>query len=183
MKKFINPIYVEALQDVIDNNKFELYPININNVAIKIDKIIIRGVDNKCLLYAADDVDSAYSKIWKADVGGVVKKDIKTKKYDKYYEILTCTTKTLLRLLDDDVVDEYINLKYGILKIADYRYLPIKSVRINATYSSDSEFEDDLIEEKTIKRDNDEENVIKEDDSFMIKFDEDVEFTNNYENE
>lgn len=172
--KYINQMAVKCIREAIKDGQFTLEPMNILSIKrIKIDKceIVLSG-DGSFYFSNDEDATREYILMWRDDVGGVLRNDIKAKKFDKYYEIITYGTRTLLRKVDEEE-DGDIVLRFksdNMLKLGDFLYLPIKIIEKDGSYWSNASNYNNIIEAEE-----------EEEDDKKKSLEDELEFDDEYE--
>ena len=172
--KYINQMAVKCIKEAIKDEQFTLEPIDILSLKrIRIDKceFVLLG-DGTFYFYNDEGVTNEYITMWRDDVGGVLRNDIKKKKFDKYYEITTYGTKTLVRKVDEEE-DGDIVLRFksdNMIKLGDFLYLPIKIIEKSGSYWIDSASYNNVIEVE-----------VDESEEAKKSLDDDLGFDDDYE--
>ena len=98
---------------------------------------IIRGGDNTHI-HLSENVSKQYMNAWSKDVGKVLSKDLRKKKDDLYFEMVTDTYRVLLRKITEKELPEMTERGFNHVLIGDFYYTIIKEIPLDGSYSVDN---------------------------------------------
>jgi hypothetical protein len=138
-----NPI-VEPL-DMTYHKRF-----NVGGVSITI-------LPDGCIMsYLPDDFTSKHSALWKADVGGVLLKELR-KKDILLYEHVSENFKVLLKKIREDELEDFKNKKLNHVTVGECDFCIIKAVKsTDCMYVNNVQNEKYIIDEPVVENEEDE---------------------------
>ena len=95
---------------------------------------ILRYPDGTICLNLDEGFDKEYGEIWRNDVGGILKKELK-KNEPCIYELIDSKFKALLKKISDDELEEFRKNKHAHVKICGEYYTIIRIIKSNGSYS------------------------------------------------
>lgn len=139
MKALINKETVAAVQNYLNNFKpsytFEVHKFTPFEV-FTFGEIQVTKSGDDYYLYYIDNVGKDYIKAWNKDVGKLLCRTLKKKKYDLIYELRTDSHKALLRLITDEEKDSFPEFSNHIVKFGDNEYIVLKMNALLTSYSA-----------------------------------------------
>lgn len=95
---------------------------------------IIRG-RNELYINLAENVSKRYMNAWYKDVGNILKKDLRKKMDELYFEMVTDTYRVLLRKITEKELGEMTEKGFNHVLIGDFYYVIIKEIPLDGSYS------------------------------------------------
>ena len=178
-----NTIISDELKDMVINSVTK-NPI-VNPLDMDIHKRFnIGGVsitilpDKSIMSYLPDDFTSKHATLWKADVGGVLLKELR-KDDVLLYEHLSENFKVLLKRICEDELEEFKNKKLYHFTIGEFNFCIIKAVKITDTlYINNVRNEKYIVDESVVDNENeDEESIYFIDESKLENVDENTQYS------
>ena len=155
MAKYINEFAKRCIQDAIDNGDFEACEYTVKRgTSIRIDRVVVVFDGDRVYITLDDTVDQAYMILWNMDVGGILKRDFKRKDFEKYLELKTKNSMSLLRRIDDDELETFKANKMDHIYMGNFNYCIIKTIALNETYVCKSTY-NDYIKDDTLEDESD----------------------------
>ena len=106
---------------------------NICNGAIH----IVRG-GNEAYIHLSENVSKQYMNAWTKDVGKILSKDLRKKRDELYFEMVTETYRVLLRKITEEELGEMTEKGFNHVLIGDFYYVIIKEIPLNGSYGVDN---------------------------------------------
>ena len=139
----MNLISKELITKVENDSKLESTQMNpytfpeYTNICI--DAIhIVRGC-NGTYIYLTENVSKQYMNTWSKDVGKILSRDLRKKRDELSFEMVTNTYKVLLRKITEDELCEMTEKGFNHVLIGDFYYIIIKEIPLDGSYSVDNE--------------------------------------------
>ncbi len=155
MAKYINEFAKRCIQDAIDNGDFEACEYTVKRgTSIRIDRVVVVFDGDGVYIALDDTVDQTYMILWNMDVGGILKRDFKRKDFEKYLELKTKNSMSLLRRIDDDELETFKANKMDHIYMGNFNYCIIKTIALNETYACKSTY-NDYIKDDTFEDESD----------------------------
>ena len=98
---------------------------------------IVRG-GNETYIRLSENVSKQYMNAWTKDVGKILSKDLRKKRDDLYFEMVTETYRVLLRKITEEELGEMIEKGFNHVLIGDFYYVIIKEIPLNGSYGVDN---------------------------------------------
>ena len=95
---------------------------------------IIRG-GNDTYVHLPDNVSKQYMKPWSKDVGKILSRDLRMKRDDLYFEMVTDTYRVLLRKITEEELVDMTEKGFAHVLIGDFYYVIIKEIPLDGLYS------------------------------------------------
>lgn len=120
---------------------------------------IIRG-GNNTHIHLSENVSKQYMNAWSKDVGKVLSKDLRKKKDDLYFEMVTDTYRVLLRKITEEELGEMTEKGFNHVLIGDFYYIIIKEIPLEGSYNVDNRIVNkELLIDPTLSDESDDEEV------------------------
>ena len=97
---------------------------------------IIRG--NDTYLHLSENVTKQYMNAWYKDVGKILSTDLRKKRDELYFEMVTDTYRVLLRKITEKELPEMTERGFNHVLIGDFYYTIIKEIPLDGSYSVDN---------------------------------------------
>lgn len=129
-----NTIISDELKDMVTNSVTKnpvVVPLDMSHhKRFNIGGVVIAILPDGCIMsYLPDDFASKHSILWKADVGGVLLRELR-KKDVLLYEHVSENFKVLLKKIREDEREDFKNKKLNHVAIGDFEFCIIKVVKI-----------------------------------------------------
>ena len=98
---------------------------------------IVRG-GNEAYIYLSENVSKQYMNAWSKDVGKILSKDLRKKRDELYFEMVTETYRVLLRKITEEELGEMTEKGFNHVLIGDFYYVIIKEITLNGSYGVDN---------------------------------------------
>ena len=98
---------------------------------------IVRG-GNEAYIYLSENVSKQYMNAWSKDVGKILSKDLRKKRDELYFEMVTETYRVLLRKITEEELGEMTEKGFNHVLIGDFYYVIIKEIPLNGSYGVDN---------------------------------------------
>lgn len=108
---------------------------------------MVRNTDGTLNAYLDTTFDADYKKIWKADVGYVLTKELR-KKEPMLYVMSDGRFKALIKLISDDEYDRFKENGFDHFKMGDYWYTIIRIVKKDGGFQFKDSTNDYVIEDE-----------------------------------
>lgn len=169
MKAFISKDTVSTVQNYLNNFKpsYSLEKYEFRQFEIfTFGEIQVTKTAEEHYLYFIENVGKDYIKAWNKDVGKVLCKTFKKKKYDHIYELKTDEHKILLRLVDDDEKSQFSDFNVHYVKFGDNEYIILKMNPLHSSYADKDlslcDIDDIISDEEKYASEEDDDYVLKE---------------------
>lgn len=116
---------------------------------------ITRNPGGQIYLNLEDGYDKEYGILWRADVGNILKNELK-KQDPELYELMDSRFHALLKRISEDELEAFKENKFAHVKIGDTYYTVIRIIKPDGWYSN-KDYKNDYYEDTDI------ENYIEED--------------------
>ena len=98
---------------------------------------IVRG-GNETYIRLSENVSKQYMNAWTKDVGKILSKDLRKKRDELYFEMVTETYRVLLRKITEEELGEMTEKGFNHVLIGDFYYVIIKEIPLNGSYGVDN---------------------------------------------
>ena len=98
---------------------------------------IVRG-GNETYIYLSENVSKQYMNAWAKDVGKILSKDLRKKRDELYFEMVTETYRVLLRKITEEELGEMTEKGLNHVLIGDFYYVIIKEIPLYGSYGVDN---------------------------------------------
>ena len=98
---------------------------------------IVRG-GNETYIRLSENVSKQYMNAWTKDVGKILSKDLRKKRDELYFEMVTETYCVLLRKITEEELGEMTEKGFNHVLIGDFYYVIIKEIPLNGSYGVDN---------------------------------------------
>ena len=98
---------------------------------------IVRG-GNETYIRLSENVSKQYMNAWTKDVGKILSKDLRKKRDELYFEMVTETYRVLLRKITEEELSEMTEKGFNHVLIGDFYYVIIKEIPLNGSYGVDN---------------------------------------------
>ena len=98
---------------------------------------IVRG-GNETYIRLSENVSKQYMNAWTKDVGKILSKDLRKKRDELYFEMVTDTYRVLLRKITEEELGEMTEKGFNHVLIGDFYYVIIKEIPLNGSYGVDN---------------------------------------------
>ena len=98
---------------------------------------IVRG-GNETYIYLSENVSKQYMNAWVKDVGKILSKDLRKKRDELYFEMVTDTYRVLLRKITEEELGEMTEKGFNHVLIGDFYYVIIKEIPLYGSYGVDN---------------------------------------------
>ena len=98
---------------------------------------IVRG-GNETYIRLSENVSKQYMNAWTKDVGKILCKDLRKKRDELYFEMVTETYRVLLRKITEEELGEMTEKGFNHVLIGDFYYVIIKEIPLYGSYGVDN---------------------------------------------
>ena len=98
---------------------------------------IVRG-GNETYIRLSENVSKQYMNAWTKDVGKILSKDLRKKRDELYFEMVTETYRVLLRKITEEELSEMTEKGFNHVLIGDFYYVIIKEIPLYGSYGVDN---------------------------------------------
>ena len=98
---------------------------------------IVRG-GNETYIRLSENVSKQYMNAWTKDVGKILSKDLRKKRDELYFEMVTETYRVLLRKITEEELGEMTEKGFNHALIGDFYYVIIKEIPLYGSYGVDN---------------------------------------------
>ena len=98
---------------------------------------VVRG-GNETYIRLSENVSKQYMNAWTKDVGKILSKDLRKKRDELYFEMVTDTYRVLLRKITEEELGEMTEKGFNHVLIGDFYYVIIKEIPLNGSYGVDN---------------------------------------------
>lgn len=98
---------------------------------------VVRGSE-ETYIHLSENVSKQYMKAWANDVGKILCKDLRKKRDELYFEMVTDTYRVLLRKITEEELGEMTEKEFNHVLIGDFYYVIIKEIPLDGSYGVDN---------------------------------------------
>ena len=98
---------------------------------------VVRG-GNETYIHLSENVSKQYMNAWSKDVGKILSKDLRKKRDELYFEMVTDTYRVLLRKITEEELGEMTEKGFNHVLIGDFYYVIIKEIPLYGSYGVDN---------------------------------------------
>ena len=98
---------------------------------------VVRG-GNETYIHLSENVSKQYMNAWSKDVGKILSKDLRKKRDELYFEMVTETYRVLLRKITEEELGEMTEKGFNHVLIGDFYYVIIKEIPLYGSYGVDN---------------------------------------------
>ena len=98
---------------------------------------IVRG-GNETYIRLSENVSKQYMNAWTKDVGKILSKDLRKKRDELYFEMVTDTYRVLLPKITEEELGEMTEKGFNHVLIGDFYYIIIKEIPLYGSYGVDN---------------------------------------------
>lgn len=138
----MNLISKELIAKVTNDSKLATTQVNpytfpaYTNVCIGAIHIVRGG--NESYIHLPENISKQYMNAWSKDVGKILSKDLRKKRDELYFEMVTDTYRVLLRKITEEELGEMTEKGFNHVLIGDFYYVIIKESPLDGLYSVDN---------------------------------------------
>ena len=138
----MNLISKELIAKVANDSKLALTQMNpytfpaYTNICIGAIHIVRGG--NETYIRLSENVSKQYMNAWTKDVGKILSKDLRKKRDELYFEMVTETYRVLLRKITEEELGEMTEKGFNHVLIGDFYYVIIKEIPLYGSYGVDN---------------------------------------------
>lgn len=120
---------------------------------------VVRG-GNEAYIHLSENVSKQYMNAWTKDVGKILSKDLRKKRDELYFEMVTDTYRVLLRKITEEELGEMTEKGFNHVLIGDFYYIIIKEIPLEGSYNVDNRIVNkELLIDPTLSDESDDEEI------------------------
>ena len=138
----MNLISKELIAKVTNDSKLASTQMNpytfpaYTNICIGVIHVVRGG--NETYIHLSENVSKQYMNAWTKDVGKILSKDLRKKRDELYFEMVTDTYRVLLRKITEEELGEMTEKGFNHVLIGDFYYVIIKEIPLYGSYGVDN---------------------------------------------